>query len=185
MAPADVPSDISTMSCCHCGSSPKMRLKRRYFASSSAMPSAAASACRRKPTFISRCPAKPVPRSRTWLQPRRACRVAFRSAPRLARPKVSPFARSTARPTERVERVVVEVTAPKGAPVDLFVEGPTADWALPLPEPQSVAADNAPGIATFRLRLDGLPPGAVAKGATLTFTAVSPTDAIEVQAHLD
>jgi DsbC/DsbD-like thiol-disulfide interchange protein len=83
------------------------------------------------------------------------------------------------------ERVIVEVTAPKGTPVDLFVEGPTADWALPLPEPQSVAADNAPELQRFTFDLDGLPPGAVAKGAALTFTAVSPTDAIEVQTHLD
>ena len=83
------------------------------------------------------------------------------------------------------ERVVVEVASPKGTPVDLFVEGPTTDWALPLPEPQSVAPDNAAGLLRFTFDLDGLPPGAVAKGAALTFTAVSPTDAIEVQTRLD
>ncbi len=32
---------------------------------------------------------------------------------------------------------------------------------------------------------DGLPPGAKAEGATLKITAVSPTDAIEVEARLD
>ena len=42
-----------------------------------------------------------------------------------------------------------------------------------------------PGMRRFAFDLDGLPPGAVAKNATLTFTAVSPTDAIEVQARLD
>ena len=47
------------------------------------------------------------------------------------------------------------------------------------------AADDAPGMRRFAFDMDGLPPGAVAKGATLTFTAVSPTDAIEVQARLD
>ena len=83
------------------------------------------------------------------------------------------------------QRVVVEIVAPKDTPVDLFVEGPTSDWALPLPEPQSVAANDAPGMRRFAFDLDGLPPGAVAKDATLTFTAVSPTDAIEVQARLD
>ncbi len=83
------------------------------------------------------------------------------------------------------ERVVVEIAAPKGTPVDLFVEGPTSDWALPLPEPQSATADNAPETRRFAFDLDGLPPGAVAKGAMLTLTAVSPTDAIEVEAHLD
>lgn len=83
------------------------------------------------------------------------------------------------------QRVVVEIVAPKDTPVDLFVEGPTSDWALPLPEPQSAAANDAPGMRRFAFDLDGLPPGAVAKGTTLTFTAVSPADAIEVEAHLD
>ncbi len=83
------------------------------------------------------------------------------------------------------ERVAVEVAAPEGAPVNLFVEGPTPDWALPLPEPVSPAPDGAPGIRRFTFDLDGLPPGARAEGATLTLTAVSPADAVEVAAHLD
>src|SRR5579872_5858089 len=33
------------------------------------------------------------------------------------------------------DRVLVEVAAPAGAPVELFVEGPTPEWSLPLPEP--------------------------------------------------
>ena len=78
-------------------------------------------------------------------------------------------------------RVVVEVAAPAGTPVDLFAEGPTPDWALPLPKPDDAAA----GVRRFTFDLDGLPPGASAEGATLTLTAVSPTDAVEVQAHLD
>src|SRR3569832_1449513 len=32
-------------------------------------------------------------------------------------------------------RVVVDVMAPEQAMVDLFAEGPTPDWALPLPAP--------------------------------------------------
>jgi DsbC/DsbD-like thiol-disulfide interchange protein len=82
------------------------------------------------------------------------------------------------------ERVVVDVTAPEGAPVELLVEGPTPDWALPLPELAAPAA-TAPAQRRFTFDLDGLPPGAQAAGAALTFTAVSPTDAIEVEAHLD
>jgi DsbC/DsbD-like thiol-disulfide interchange protein len=82
-------------------------------------------------------------------------------------------------------RVVVEVTAPQGGPVDLFVEGPTSDWALPLPEPRTAASGAALETRQFTFALDGLPPGARAEGAMLTFTAVSPTDAIEVQARLD
>ena len=58
---------------------------------------------------------------------------------------------------------------PAGAPVDLFVEGPTPDWSLPQPEP--TGGDGATRQFTFDL--DGLPPDAQAIGATLTFTAVS------------
>ncbi len=84
------------------------------------------------------------------------------------------------------ERVVVEIAAPEGGtPVELFVEGPTAEWALPLPEPSGGAAGTAPRTRLFAFNLDGLPPGAQAKGAALTFTAVSPGDAIEVATHLD
>ena len=83
------------------------------------------------------------------------------------------------------ERVMVEVTAPEGTPVDLFVEGPTPYWALPLPELTDPAPDSASGMRRFRFDLDGLPPGAHIDGATLTFTAISPDDAIEVSTHLD
>jgi DsbC/DsbD-like thiol-disulfide interchange protein len=79
------------------------------------------------------------------------------------------------------DRVIVELAAPRGALVDLFVEGPTPDWSLPLP--QQTAADG--GIRRFVFDLDGLPPGAKPDGAALTFTAVSGEDAIEVTAHLD
>jgi DsbC/DsbD-like thiol-disulfide interchange protein len=78
--------------------------------------------------------------------------------------------------------VVVEVAAPAGAPVSLFAEGPTPDWALPLPEP--LDAGNA-ATRRFTFDLDGLPAGAQAKGATLTLTAASGDDAIEVPVHLD
>lgn len=79
------------------------------------------------------------------------------------------------------DHVVVDVAAPAGAPVDLFVEGPTPDWSLPQPEPKGGSGETR----QFTFDLDGLPPDAHAIGATLTFTAVSPDDAIEVQAHLD
>jgi DsbC/DsbD-like thiol-disulfide interchange protein len=79
------------------------------------------------------------------------------------------------------DHVVVDVVAPEGAPVDLFVEGPTPDWSLPLPEPIGPAA----ATRHFTFDLDGIPPGAEVKGATLTFTAVSGAEAIEVPAHLD
>jgi DsbC/DsbD-like thiol-disulfide interchange protein len=83
------------------------------------------------------------------------------------------------------ERVVVEVAAPDGGPVDLFAEGPTPQWALPLPKAENASAGIASQTRRFAFDLEGLPPGAHASGATLTFTAVSPADAIEVQVHLD
>jgi DsbC/DsbD-like thiol-disulfide interchange protein len=84
-------------------------------------------------------------------------------------------------PGDAHDRVVVDVEAPAGAPVDLFVEGPTPDWSLPLP--QQGAAEGA--VRHFEFELDGLPPDAKAEGAALTLTAVSGDDAIEVTAHLD
>lgn len=80
------------------------------------------------------------------------------------------------------ERVAVEVAAPPGASVELYAEGPTAEWALPLPEPVGPAQGPT---RRFTFDLDGLPPGAQAAGATLTLTAVSGDEAIEVPDHLD
>src|SRR6516164_1540904 len=84
-------------------------------------------------------------------------------------------------PGDAHDRVVVDVAAPTGVPVDLFVEGPTPDWSLPLP--QQGAADGT--VRHFEFELEGLPPDAKAEGAALTLTAVSRDDAIEVTAHLD
>jgi len=76
-------------------------------------------------------------------------------------------------------RVVVEITAPAAIPLDLFAEGPTADWALPLPEP---IAGAPPGRRWFAFDLDGVPPGVDATGARLRFTLVSDANAVEVTA---
>lgn len=80
----------------------------------------------------------------------------------------------------RKPRVVVDVAA--DAPVVLFAEGPTAQWALPLPEPVSGAAE---GLQRFAFDLDGLPPGEKAEGATLRLTAVSGDKAVEAAFRLD
>jgi DsbC/DsbD-like thiol-disulfide interchange protein len=80
------------------------------------------------------------------------------------------------------DRVLVDVAAPADAPVVLFAEGPTPEWALPLPEPNGPASGPT---RQFEFDLDGLPPGANAKNATITLTAVSGSDAIEVRARLD
>jgi DsbC/DsbD-like thiol-disulfide interchange protein len=83
------------------------------------------------------------------------------------------------------DRVVVDVAAPANVPVELYVEGPTPDWSLPQPEAVHEPAGGDATIRHFAFDLDGLPPDAHAKGAMLTFTAVSSDDAIEVPAHLD
>ncbi len=88
-------------------------------------------------------------------------------------------------PGDDHDRVIVEVAAPPGAPIDLFVEGPTPDWSLPLPELKGAAHDGNGPTRQFTFELDGLPPDAHAQGTTLTFTAVSSEDAIEVPARLD
>jgi DsbC/DsbD-like thiol-disulfide interchange protein len=79
-------------------------------------------------------------------------------------------------------RVVVDVAAPQDLAVDLFAEGPTAEWALPLPEPKASAA---PGLRQFAFDLDGIPAGAPTKGAEITLTLVSVAGAIEVKTRLD
>jgi DsbC/DsbD-like thiol-disulfide interchange protein len=84
-------------------------------------------------------------------------------------------------PGDGHDHVVVEVAAPKEATVDLFAEGPTPDWSLPLPEPAGTDGE----LRRFTFDLDGLPPGADATGVTLTFTLVSGDDAIEVPIRLD
>jgi DsbC/DsbD-like thiol-disulfide interchange protein len=83
-------------------------------------------------------------------------------------------------------RVLVELTAPAGAQVDLFAEGPTSDWALPLPDP---VPDAATGTKRFAFELDGLPSGATAKGASIRLTATAgrgaDREAVETVFRLD
>jgi DsbC/DsbD-like thiol-disulfide interchange protein len=79
-------------------------------------------------------------------------------------------------------RVIVEVKSSDQGDVDLFAEGPGADWSLPLPRLIALAPA---GTRRFAFDLDGLPPGIEPDGATLLLTAVSGSDAIEVPYHLD
>ncbi len=84
---------------------------------------------------------------------------------------------------KRKPLVFVDLAVPAGQPVELFVEGPTAEWALPIPKP----ASGAPaGHQLFGFELDGLPPGVDPKGPfELTFTIVQGGRASEVKTHLD
>jgi DsbC/DsbD-like thiol-disulfide interchange protein len=79
-------------------------------------------------------------------------------------------------------RVLVEVATQNSGKVDLFAEGPTPKWALPLPEP---IPGTPSGLRQFGMEIDGMPPGAKIDGATLKFTAVSTGQAIEVEYRLE
>jgi DsbC/DsbD-like thiol-disulfide interchange protein len=84
---------------------------------------------------------------------------------------------------KRKPLVSVDLAATTGESVELFVEGPTAEWALPIPKP----APSAPaGHQHFGFELDGMPPGVSPKGPLeLTFTIVKAGHATEVKTHLD
>ncbi|HEY6255917.1 MAG TPA: protein-disulfide reductase DsbD domain-containing protein [Xanthobacteraceae bacterium] len=79
-------------------------------------------------------------------------------------------------------RILVDVAAPAGAAVDLFAEGPSPQWSLPVPVAVDGAAD---GLKRFMFELDGAPPDTKYEGALLSLTAVVDGDAIEVPIHLD
>jgi DsbC/DsbD-like thiol-disulfide interchange protein len=80
-------------------------------------------------------------------------------------------------------KVTVDLAAPAGQAVELFVEGPTPDWALPIPTPAQGATT---GHARFVFELDGLPRGVDPKGNfDLTFTVVTGERALEIKTHLD
>jgi DsbC/DsbD-like thiol-disulfide interchange protein len=85
-------------------------------------------------------------------------------------------------PGSRFARVIVDVAAPEGEPVDLFAEGPSPEWALPVPMP---VAGAPPGLHRFAFDLDGLPPGTSPHGAVLTLTAGAGSAAIEVKTKLE
>jgi DsbC/DsbD-like thiol-disulfide interchange protein len=77
--------------------------------------------------------------------------------------------------------VVVDVATPDAREVSLFVEGPTPDWALPIPAPDP---HSPPGVKRFSFALDGLPPGAKPDGAALKFTLVGADKAYEFNVNL-
>jgi DsbC/DsbD-like thiol-disulfide interchange protein len=78
--------------------------------------------------------------------------------------------------------VLVDVTAPESKDVSLFVEGPTPDWALPVPK---LVENSPPGVKRFVFELDGLPPGVSAEGAALKLTLVGGDRAYEFNINLN
>jgi DsbC/DsbD-like thiol-disulfide interchange protein len=78
--------------------------------------------------------------------------------------------------------VLVDVSAPDGKEVSLFVEGPTPDWALTVPK---LLEHSPPGVKRFTFELDGLPPGASPDGAALKLTLVGGDRAYEFNINLN
>jgi DsbC/DsbD-like thiol-disulfide interchange protein len=78
--------------------------------------------------------------------------------------------------------VTVDVISPDGQPVSLFVEGPTPDWALPVPK---LRENGPPGVKRFAFELDGVPPGISPEGAALKLTLVGGDRAYEFNINLE
>jgi DsbC/DsbD-like thiol-disulfide interchange protein len=78
--------------------------------------------------------------------------------------------------------VLVDVAVPDTRAVNLFVEGPTPDWALPVPR---LLEHGPPGVKRFAFELDGLPPGTNPEGAALKLTLVGGDRAYEFNINLD
>jgi DsbC/DsbD-like thiol-disulfide interchange protein len=80
------------------------------------------------------------------------------------------------------QQAIVDIRAAPDEKLQIFVEGPSPAWALPLPRQQSGAPA---GQQRFVFALDGVPSGATLKGTELRFTIVGKDNATDVRARLD
>jgi DsbC/DsbD-like thiol-disulfide interchange protein len=78
--------------------------------------------------------------------------------------------------------VTVDVAAPPGDAVELLVEGPTPEWALPVPK---LVETTPAGLRRFAFELDGLPSGARADGAVLKLTLADADHALDYDVTLE
>ena len=78
--------------------------------------------------------------------------------------------------------VVVDVVSPDNRDINLFVEGPTPDWSLPVP---TLRPHGPPGVKRFSFPLDGVPPGVNPDGAALKLTLVDGEKAYEFNVNLN
>jgi len=83
---------------------------------------------------------------------------------------------------ESKSTVLIDVLSPDARTVNLFVEGPTPDWALPVPK---LVEHGPPGIKRFSFELDGVPPGVNPEGAALKLTLVGGDRSYEFNINLD
>lgn len=78
-------------------------------------------------------------------------------------------------------RAIIAVKAPPGSNPQLFAEGPTDQWALPLPE--KIGEED--GLTRFSLAFDGAPPGAKPIPPKLILTLAVEGGAREVEIPLE
>jgi DsbC/DsbD-like thiol-disulfide interchange protein len=78
--------------------------------------------------------------------------------------------------------VLVDVLSPDARTINLFVEGPTPDWALPIP---NLLENSPPGVKRFAFELEGVPPGTNPEGAALKLTLVGGDRSYEFNINLD
>ena len=83
---------------------------------------------------------------------------------------------------EGKSKVLVDVVTPDDRAVNLFVEGPSPDWGLPVPKP---VEHSPPGVKRFSFQLDGVPPGVNPDGAALKLTLVGGDRSYEFNINLD
>jgi DsbC/DsbD-like thiol-disulfide interchange protein len=80
------------------------------------------------------------------------------------------------------DRVIIDIAAQNPAGLEVYAEGPTPDWALPVPK--RVDTDEK-DIARFEFKLDGLPAKARPEGAQLKLTVVGADGAFEYNIRLN
>jgi DsbC/DsbD-like thiol-disulfide interchange protein len=77
--------------------------------------------------------------------------------------------------------VLIDVLSPDARTVSLFVEGPTPDWALPVPK---LLEHSPPGVKRFAFNLEGVPAGTNPEGAALKLTLVGGDRSYEFNINL-
>jgi DsbC/DsbD-like thiol-disulfide interchange protein len=101
---------------------------------------------------------------------------------RVPKPVDATDAGVTAKRIDATPKPRVRLTVAGGADA-VFVEGPTADWALPLPQPVSGAPA---GSQAYEFALDGAPSGADPKAPVkLTVTLVRKSGSLQTNVDLD
>ena len=80
------------------------------------------------------------------------------------------------------DRVVVDIAAQNSTGLELYAEGPTPEWSLPVPK--RIGGDEK-DITRFEFQLDGLPAKARPEGAQLKLTVVGADGAFEYNIRLN